>query len=675
MTTSGDVAQGFSPAIAAHSRPEGLRYTSRRVRYRLPLAGVLCAVSLPISAQTPVEPQATLPTPATRVVDFSKDIKPILQVGCVRCHARGNNKGGFSIETRESLLRGGDTGPAVVPGQSADSFLVALVSGLEPDMVMPKKGSRLTGDQIALLRAWIDQGAVWDPGVTFARATPRNLARHAPPVPESPVPGVSPVDRLLHGYFASHEATAVSRTDDRLLVRRLSLDVLGELPSPSEVRAFVADRAPDKRERLVTRLLADQRRYAEHWLSFWNDLLRNDYRGTGYIDGGRRQITAWLYAALANNLPYDRFVASLVNPVPGTEGFTKGIVWRGVVNASQTPEMQAAQNISQVFMGVNLKCASCHDSFINEWQLADAYGLASIYADRPLEMVECDRPTGKTAAMKFLYADLGSIDPASPRGVRLDQLMHALVGPTNGRLARTVVNRLWARFMGRGLVEPVDDMEQAAWHPDLLDWLAEDLVAHGYDLKRTMAVILTSNAYQRWAVNATADDEPYVFRGPEARRLTAEQFVDAVSAVTGTWQKAPDARLNVALVRSHAVPPPERTRAALVAADPLMLALGRPNREQVVTTRAAAATTLQTLELLNGPTLAGHLHRGAERLMASRKGSRAIVDDVFERALGRMPTSAERKLSTQALGTRPDAAAIEDLLWSVVMLPEFQVVH
>ncbi len=206
------------------------------------------------------------------------------------------------------------------------------------------------------------------------------------------------MDRLLGEYFASHETAPAARVDDRLLIRRLSLDVVGELPSPAEVRAFVADRASDKRERLVARLLADQRRYAEHWLSFWNDLLRNDYRGTGYIDGGRRQITAWLYAALANNLPYDQFVASLVNPVPGTEGFTKGIVWRGVVNASQTPEMQAAQNISQVFMGVNLKCASCHDSFINEWQLADAYGLASIYAEQPLEMVECDRPTGKTAA-------------------------------------------------------------------------------------------------------------------------------------------------------------------------------------------------------------------------------------------------------------------------------------
>ena len=94
---------------------------------------------------------------------------------------------------------------------------------------------------------------------------------------------------------------AAPAVDDRLLIRRLTLDVLGELPTPAEVRAFVADQSPDKRERLVAQLLADDRRYAEHWLTFWNDLLRNDYHGTGYIDGGRKQITAWLYAALANN--------------------------------------------------------------------------------------------------------------------------------------------------------------------------------------------------------------------------------------------------------------------------------------------------------------------------------------------------------------------------------------
>src|SRR5258707_10966047 len=122
---------------------------------------------------------------------------------------------------------------------------------------------------------------------------------------------------------------------------------MGLLPPRAELEACVADNTADKRTNLVERLLADNQRYAEHWLTFWNDLLRNDYRGTGYIDGGRKQITAWLYSALATNLPFNRFVAELINPKPDSEGFTKGIVWRGAVNASQVPQMQAAQNISQ----------------------------------------------------------------------------------------------------------------------------------------------------------------------------------------------------------------------------------------------------------------------------------------------------------------------------------------
>jgi hypothetical protein len=493
-----------------------------------------------------------------------------------------------------------------------------------------------------------------------------------PPPPEAQGAGV---DAYLAPYFARHQLTAATVADDRTFIRRVTLDTLGVLPTPDEVRAFASDTDPRKHTALVARLLSDDRRYAEHWLSFWNDLLRNDYRGTGYIDGGRRQITAWLYAALANNLRYDRFVEALVNPVPGTEGFTAGIVWRGVVNASQTPEMQAAQNISQVFMGVNLKCASCHDSFINEWQLADAYGLAGVFADGPLEMVECDRPTGKNASLKFLYSELGAIDPAAPRGVRLDQLMHALTGPANGRLARTIVNRLWARFMGRGLVEPVDDMEQPSWHADLLDWLAEDLVANGYDLKHTMRVMLTSAAYRRAAVDPLPPDAPYVFRGPEVRRMTAEQFVDAISATTGVWEPTALARLNTMLVREADLPRPDRFRAALTAATPLTTAMGRPNREQVVTTRAAAPTTLQTLELLNGATLAGRLTKGAEMLAGESLAPPAVVETVFMRALGREPRPAEKSLALNVLGRKPSSAAIEDVLWGVVMLPEFQLVR
>lgn len=631
-------------------------------------AMALAVTAASLAARAPQDP---LPPPAARQVDFAGDVAPILRTACVRCHARGKDRGGFRFDTRELLLRGGDTGPAVVPGRSADSLLIALVAGHDPDMVMPQKGSRLTAEQIGVLRAWIDQGAQWPAAITFARSSPRNLEPRRPSLPEAPA-GAGPVDRLLHDYFARHGALDARPADDGRLVRRLYLDVLGVLPSAEDLRVYGEDRSAGRQARLVDRLLADEQRYAEHWLTFWNDLLRNDYRGTGYIDGGRKQISGWLYDALARNLAYDRFVTALVDPTPATLGFTRGIVWRGVVNASQTPEMQAAQNVSQVFMGVNLKCASCHDSFIDDWQLADAYGLAGVFAASPLEMVECDRPTGRTAPLKFLYDGIGSIDRSASRDLRMRQLAAALVAPENGRLARTIVNRLWARFMGRGLVEPLDDMDQAAWHPDLLDWLAEDLVAHGYDLKRTMAVMLSSAAYARTAVDLPERAEAYVFRGPAIRRLSAEQFADAVGTLTGVPVSA-DSKFEALPAASHQ--PRPSGRAVFASADPLMLALGRPNREQVVTRRVETPTTLQALELANGATLAARLRTGAARILAGGpKTADGMADLLFTRALGRVPTAAERRLCREMLGSRPTAETVEDLLWSLVMLPEFQLI-
>ena len=285
-------------------------------------------------------------------------------------------------------------------------------------------------------------------------------------------------------------------------------------------------------------------------MTFWNDALRNDYRGTGYIDGGRKQITGWLYAALATNMSYDQFVAKLVNPIPDSEGFTKGIVWRGVVNASQTPQMQVAQNISQVFMGVNLKCASCHDSFINDLTLADAYGLAGIYSDSALEMVHCDKPTGKKAELKFLYPELGLINPNFNKDARLARLAEIITEPKDARLTRTIANRYWQRFMGRGLIEPVDEMEKTAWNTNILDWLAADLTDNHYDLKHLIERILTSRAYQMPAVSFDEkSSQDYVFTGPLVRRMSAEQFRDALGELTGVWYEQPAGQIDYTLGR------------------------------------------------------------------------------------------------------------------------------
>lgn len=569
------------------------------------------------------------------------------------------------MDTRETLLEGGSSGPAVKVGDSGRSLLIELVAGLDPDNIMPAKGKRLTERQISILRGWIDQGVTWDPNISFAKRDPENLLRTKPGLPDAPG-AAHPIDRLLAPYYSKNGYSPPPVVSDRVFARRVYLDVVGLLPSPEELYSFSTNTAPSKRRDLVRALLSRADDYAQHWLTFWNDLLRNDYRGTGYIDGGRKQITPWLYSALQTNMPYDDFVTSLINPTTQSEGFIKGIVWRGVVNSSQTPQMQAAQNVSQVFMGVNLKCASCHDSFVNQWRLSDAYGLAAVFSDNPLEMFECDKPTGLTANPAFIYPELGAVDASADRSSRQIQLAKLMTGEKDGRLSRTMVNRLWAQFMGRGLVEPLDDMEQKAWSADVLNWLAEDFADHGYDLKRAMEMILTSQAYQLPAVDVQdREAAAYVFHGPLLRRLSAEQFRDAVAQLTGEWfskSSVPGVTNNV--------------RASLVPADPLAVAMGRPNREQVVTSRQTGATTLQALELTNGETLALLLKAGASRLAAEEASPEKLLAKVFEKALGREPSERETRV---LLGdSPPDSATPEqfaDLLWAVTMLPEFQLIY
>jgi len=626
-----------------------------------------------VDKAAPAPEAARRDPPAAAAVDFGRDIRPIFQASCVQCHARGKAKGKFSLETRAHLLKGGENGPVVVPGKSGEGSLFPLVESTDPDARMPQKGKPLTPREVGLLRAWIDQGAAWPDSISFAaRVVPLEPRKVALPAAKAGSNLTNPIDLLLQPYFDQHPTPAAGRTvDDRAFARRAHLDVIGLLPAPDDLAAFAADASSDKRAALVRKLLADHRRYAEHWMTFWNDALRNDYKGTGYVDGGRAQITDWLFKSLRANLPYDQFVRQLVTGAPGAEGFSKGIVWRGVVNASQTPQMQAAQNISQVFLGVNLKCASCHDSFINDWKLTDAYGMAAVYADKPLEIAQCDRPLGKTAEVRFLYPQLGTIDAAKPRQARVQQLAEILTSEKNGRLARTIVNRLWKNLMGRGIVEPVDEMDNDPWSADVLDYLAADLAEHKYDLKRTIELILTSRAYQMPAVGAAqAEAEPFVFAGPVVRRLTAEQFADAVGTITTHWPAKPAAKVEMADANGA-------VRQVLCTATPLTAAMGRPNRDQVMTGRPTIATTLEALELTNGGTLATALKEGAAKLLAGHKGAdpAALIDRIYARALARGPTPGERAAALEVVGQPATAEGVEDLLWAVMMLPEFQLVR
>ncbi len=597
--------------------------------------------------------------------DFAHDVLPILRERCARCHTNGTYQGGVSMDTRQSLIES----HVIQPGDADESELIARIESKDDDYRMPPEGQPLTAAEIKTLRDWIDGDATWEEGFTFKEINWKApIQPRRPPLPSG---AGQPSDRIIGAYFQQKAITWPDPSDDAAFARRLQLDVLGLLPEPDSLLKFLANPASDRRQQLVDRLLERNADYADHWMTFWNDLLRNDYAGTGYIDGGRQQITRWLHRSLYENKPYDQFVRELINPGEASQGFINGIKWRGNVNASQIREVQFAQNVSQVFLGENLKCASCHDSFINDWKLVDAYGMAAIVAEQPLEMFRCDKATGQFAEAKFLWPELGAIDPNSDKRQRLEQTARLITAPDNGRFARTIVNRIWHRMMGRGLVEPVDVMSNRPWSPDLLDYLATDLVDHGFDLKHTIRTIARSRIYQAQCATQTRPaDEAFVFRGPLARRLTAEQFVDAVRLLTGT---TPEKR--VAEIDDYGETPARPVRAVLVHADPLMRSLGRPNREQVVSTRDDQLSTLQALDLGNGQVLYQALQIGAEHLPQKYPQTDALVEYVFRFALSRSPRPSEKIVIEQTLGDNPDQQKVADLLWMVVMLPEFQHVR
>lgn len=615
----------------------------------------------------------------TQVANLNLEVRSIFAHNCYKCHSSEKVKGDLRLDRKEFVFKGGESGPVITVGHPEQSEMIRrLLLPRDDEESMPPKGKSLTEKEIATLQFWIASGAPWpDNAEEKSVFHVAELAPRRPTVPADKPGMINPVDRFVDAYFADKRIEWPDPVDDRLYIRRVYLDIIGLLPSPAEINAFAVDPNPDKRVAVVRTLLNRNDDYAQHWLTFWNDALRNDYTGTGYITGGRFAITEWLYDALRENKPYDRFVRDLISPDKRSSGFIRGIRWRGTVNASQRVEMQAAQNVSQVFLGLNLKCASCHDSFISGWTLADAYGFANIFADSLLEINRCDKPTGKFAGTTILFEELGTIDSTLSVEKKLEQLAEFLTAPQNGRLYRTIVNRIWAQLMGRGLIEPVDLMDNEPWSQDLLDWMASDFVDNGRDIKELIFQITTSRTYQLPTVEINSESDlvaaDYVFKGMHRRRLSAEQFADAVSAIV--YPIYADTLKNYRPVKdlnvNYSYP---FTRASLVKNDAFLTALGRPNRENVSTSRSSQASLLQALELTNGEAFTIALAAGAQRWHARYSDSGQLITEVYRQALGRNPAASEVAAATKILGPSPSVEDVEDLLWSVMLLPEFQLI-
>lgn len=464
--------------------------------------------------------------------ELNLEVRAIFAHHCYQCHSTAKRKGGLALDHREGVFSGGDSGPILITGAAHESEIIRRIKlPRDHKEAMPQKGKVLSSEAIDVISLWINQGAQWsDGGEKIFREAPLALEKPVLPPIENDLD--HPVDRFVNAYFTKQRMSWPEEINDDQFIRRAYLDITGLLPRHDEIVQFNENNSNAKRQELIQELLTSNEKYTLHWLSFWNDLLRNDYTGPGFITNGRKQITNWLYTSLIESKPYDQMVEELINPTAESEGFIKGIQWRGVVNASQRTELQAAQNISQSLLGLNLKCASCHNSFINNLTLDQAYGFANIFADSSLQIFRCDKPTGRYTKTSFIYPELGEV-MADSLADRLRLLAEVMVQPENGRLYRTVVNRFWDRLFGRGIIAPVDEMDKVAWNQELLDWLAMDFIENGYDLKQLLARIMTSKTYQLQTVDYGSDlhvmSESFEFRGPTPRRMTAEQFADAVS--------------------------------------------------------------------------------------------------------------------------------------------------
>jgi hypothetical protein len=490
------------------------------------------------------------------------------------------------------------------------------------------------------------------------------------------------IDRFIYASWQKAglpEATKSPKLcDDTTFCRRVHLDLIGVIPTVVELNRFLADRSPQKREKLIEQLLAHDADYAAHWTPSWEDALASQ---SVLSQGGiptRGNYREWIYDCLKENRPYDLMVAELIDPTMTrrhgavTEDLF-GVKYKieYVRNEDLTVTLQTAANIGQVFLGTSMKCASCHDHFDNpEWTQKRFVGFASLFAPADLELTRCDMRLGKTAPARFPY-DIPGATPAVPEELegRLQLAAQLLTDPLNLRFAETIVNRLWRRYLGLGLIEPADDFrsDNMASHPDLLAWLSYDFIEHGCDLKHTIRLILASRTYQHPYDSAVEDhfdladrNRLRYFRSPSLRRLTAEQQIDSLRvAISGKLDADQRCYLDA-------------------RATALMRALGRPDsRNEISTSRPDDFGVVAALEFLNGGELAEMIDEAVLPFKpTARQDPRRLVDQLYLMVLSRHATSEERKLVGPSLtvdGSLEDS--IRDLLWALFCSPEFQYVR
>lgn len=466
------------------------------------------------------------------------------------------------------------------------------------------------------------------------------------------------IDRLVDAKLARLNVAPSDICDDAEFLRRATLDLTGTLPTPDDARMFLASPAKDKRAQAVEMLLG-RSEHADLWALRWADLLRVDRQALGHQQA--RLYYRWIRHAIATNAPFDQFARELVT----AEGPANEV---GPVNFFKVigKPGEVAGTISQVFLGVRIACAECHHHPFDRWKQSDYLGMTAFFAPAATHP-----RTGKPV---FAYALGTDMSAANPPGDRRLVLADWMTRPDNPYFARNLANRTWAWLLGRGLVEPVDDVRTTnpPSNPELLDALAKYLIDNKYDVRKLITFIVSSRVYQTSATpNVTNEKDERNFSRAYFKRPEAEVLLDMICQATGVPEKFPGS--------------PGITRAVQLwdskARHDFLKLFGRPNRvSSCACERTREPSVAQVLNLLNSPDIQAKLTHEAgtiAKLVRARKDDARLIEELYLTFFSRLPGANERETALAHLKRYANnrRAATEDLAWAMLNSTEFVFNH
>ena len=491
------------------------------------------------------------------------------------------------------------------------------------------------------------------------------------PNPYPALPVNNKIDELVWAKLKTMGILPSERAGDAVFLRRVYLEVLGTLPTPGEVRVFLEDTDPRKREKVIDKVL-DRPEYADYWAQKWADVLLVNRDKLG--DRGSYEMHRWLRIQFAKNRPYDEWVRELI----AASGSASQVGPVNFFRASATPE-EMARAVSQAFLGIRLECAQCHHHPFEKWTQDDFYGLAGYFNGMQRKKLPGDdemvfhvgyRPqkmpmSGRAIAVR---PPDGPVLAATTDGDPRRHLADWMTKPENPYFGRLVVNRLWKHYLGRGLVEPEDDLRSTnpATNEPLLDYLAKTLVANKYDLKTVTRLILQSRVYQLSSVpNATNKDDEQYGSHYRVKRLPAEVLLDAICTVTEVPEAFPGR--------------PRGTRAIELwdnrAPSYFLDIFGRSERlSPCECGRSSEPTMAQCLHLMNAPEIERKLadaNGHVARLLGQKLTEEQIVEELCLAALGRPSGEKERRVAKKLFAASPPREASQDFLWALLNSHDF----